>query len=195
MNRHIGNTVVGALALLVAACGSLPSHERQAYIAVDGVACVGEIGALPDGLVEVINAQVLGQAQGASEKGGICAGKTFVVDRPVRAYRVWDSAKSYTQLGRWWSFARPEGPKDGYRHDYAICPSWSALDHLVACDIKPGATIAVGPTQSAACDEGVYAKTAANQVYVPNDTRADKVFVDNCRDEGAWPTSGDPERR
>lgn len=195
----------GSMALVVslvwlAACGGAqpreeeeqvvegPAPDAPAILGVDGVACVGELDEVPEGLSEIEDAALMGQALAASEKGGVCTAEVFVAQQTVRVYRVWDSSKDYSKLGRWWAFERPEGPREEYREDYAICPTWSALDRLVACDLKVGAKVVIGTTQSAKCDDGsILEKTDAIQVYIPNDTRINEVHVENCAEEGAWP--------
>lgn len=187
MQANIHKLVSIVLLFTLAACSQLPRQENTPVRGLDGVACVGEVQNPPGKVIQITDPVLLKQAMGASEKGGVCAAKVFQIDQPVRVYRVWDSSKSYTQLGRWWALTKPVGPKDAYRKDYAICPSWSALDHLVACDIKPGTAIVMGPTQSAACEDGIYPKTGLNQVFIPNNPSAKQILVENCQDEGVWP--------
>ena len=186
--QHVTRRLFSVLLIFtLAACSQLPRTETATLLGMDGVPCVGEVENPPGAALETSDPALLKQAMGASEKGGVCAAKVFQIEKSVRVYRVWDSSKSYTQLGRWWALTKPVGPKDTYRKDYAICPSWSALDHLVACDIKPGTAIAMGPTQSAACEDGIYPKTGLNQVFIPNNAAVKQIFVENCRDEGVWP--------
>lgn len=187
MNKNTGRLIAVAVSIALAACGHLPREERVTQTGVDGVACVGAIQNTPSGMAETDDPALLSQARAATGKGGICAGKVFTVREKVRVYRVWDASRQYTQMGRWWSLRKPEGPKDKYRHEYAICPSWSALDHLVSCEVTLGASIVIGTTQSAACEDGDYPKTSLNQVYIPNNAAQNLVLVNDCRDEGAWP--------
>lgn len=175
------------VSIALAGCGGLARHDGAVVVGIDGLACVGELQSPPAGVVETVAPALLDQAQAASEKGGICAGKVFSVQRGVRVYRVWDSSKGYSRIGRWWSLNRPNESREAYRLNYAICPSWSALDHLVSCDVVPGSLIVIGTTQSAACEDGVHPKTPMNQVYLPNNPGQNQVLVENCRDEGAWP--------
>lgn len=177
---------LGLLSLSITACSSVHHPGGEPLRGIDDQACIGQIQS-PQGMTTVIDSSLLHQAQAATDQGGLCAGRVFVVQQKVRVYRVWDSGKSYTRLGRWWSLSKPVGPKENYQHDYAICPAWSALNRLVSCDVKVGSSIVIGTTQSAACDDSIYAKTAANQVFIPNDTRNDQLWVENCRDEGTWP--------
>ncbi len=189
MPKSANNLIVVVLSITLCACSGFSRHDAGIAVGIDGLACVGEIETPHVGLTETVDQALLDQALGASGKGGICAGKVFTVHKETRVYRVWDSSKSYTQLGRWWSLSKPEGPRATYRHEYAICPSWSALDHLVSCDVKPGTSIVIGTTQSATCDDGLYQKTSLNQVYIPIDSTTSNVLVENCRDDGVWPAT------
>jgi len=170
-------------------CGGLSPVLRRAPVGVDGVRCVGRVAAPTFAAQEVSDDALLAEALGASGKGGVCAGKVFVVQQELRVYRLWDSSRAYSVYGRWWSLTRPAGSRDAYRADYAICPAWSALDRLTSCTIRPGTLIVIGPTQSAACDTGAYPKSAKNQVYVRNDAAKGQLLVTDCRDEGSWPTA------
>jgi hypothetical protein len=152
-------------------------------------ACPGTIEAR-DGLQEVTDEPLLKQALGAPGKGSLCTGKVYEARKAVTVYRVWNKAKAYTQLGRWWSFQRPSGPVEAYRAANAICPEWSALDVVSECRLKAGARIVVGPGQSATCEKGAFPASPTNQVFVPNDTRDpanQKVFVEACTPGAAWP--------
>ena len=54
--------------------------------------------------------------------------------------------------------------------------------------MKVGARFVVGPGQSARCADGKeYAKSAVNQVFIPNDTREQRVYVEHCENLGDWP--------
>lgn len=175
----------GVVALVVlSACSTLPQHEAG----IDGVACVGMVGAMPVGLAAASNDELMKQARLATDKGGVCTARVLVAQQPVKVYRVYDSSRSYSQFGRWWALSKPTGSRDVYRADYGICPTWSGLDHLVSCTLKPNTQIVVGTTQSVDCGDAahtVYPKTANLQVYVPN--AANDVRVENCQDEGVWP--------
>ena len=107
---------------------------------------------------------------------------------PVTLYRVFDADKPYTEWGSWWSLQPPEGSKAQYRADNAICPEWSPLNKVVACQLRPGSQIVVGNTQSAQCADGsVFPKTAHTQIFVPNDGRAGIVHVGACSEASDWP--------
>lgn len=153
-------------------------------------ACPGKIDAPADGLKEVDDAALLKSALGDPGKGALCAGKVFEATKPITVYRVWNKAKPYTQLGRWWSFARPLGPVDAYQKANDICPEWSALDVMSECKVKVGAHIVIGPGQSATCEKSSLPASATNQVFINNDTRdpaKQVVFVDGCTPGAAWP--------
>lgn len=153
----------------------------------DGIACVGAVMEPPPGLDGIEDPALLKEALGASGKGKLCAGKVFRVTHPLTVYRVWDNSNSNSVYGRWWSFSPPQGPRDAYREANGICPSWSALDRLSACMLKVGARIVVGPGQSADCGGSTYAKSAVNQVYLPNDSKNGYYYVDNCISSDKWP--------
>ena len=170
-------------------CSALSPTLRRAPAGVDGVRCVGRVATPAFAAKEVSDDALLAEALGASGKGGVCAGKVFIVREELRVYRLWDSSRALSVYGRWWSLTRPEGSRDAYRADYAICPAWSALDRLTSCTIKPGTLIVMGTTQSATCDTGAYPKSAHNQVYLRNDAAKGELLVADCRDEGFWPTA------
>ncbi len=179
--------------MMIAACGGAPKPKttmppvpvtpavKAAPAPVDGVACVGDIDAPPDGVKEVDDAPLLAQAMDATGKGKLCTGRVYEVVKPVTVYRLWMKAKPYTEYGGWWGLTPPIAGTDAYREMYAICPEWSDLDSMATCTIKVGAHIVIGPGQSADCAGGKsYAKNAANQVFIPNDTRKQQVYVEGC---------------
>jgi hypothetical protein len=181
-----------SLLLLLTGCAGFDSSDnqagsRQALKGVDGVACVGQISSPPPGLAVVADDALLQEALGATGAGELCAGQVLVALEPVTVYRVWDSARNYTRYGSWWSFQRPEGPRSQYREDNSICPSWSELDRMSACTVKVGAKLVVGPGQSAQCKQMTYAKSATNQVYIPNDGRNNVLYVAECTEGAVWP--------
>ncbi|MEZ4407295.1 MAG: hypothetical protein R3A52_12565 [Polyangiales bacterium] len=101
---------------------------------------------------------------------------------------MWHRARPHTEVGRWWSLTRPEGPRERYRADNAVCPEWSDLDVLSRCTLRAGARFVMGPGQSARCADGrELPRSAVNQVYVDNDARAGRVYVEGCEALGAWP--------
>jgi hypothetical protein len=169
-------------------CGGL-STLRRIPVGVDGVRCRGRVATPSFAAKEASDDALLAEALGASGKGGVCAGKVFIVQEELRVYRLWDSGRASSVYGRWWALTRPEGSRDAYRADYAICPAWSALDRLTSCTIRPGTPIVLGPTQSATCPTGAYPKSAQTQVYVRNDAAKGEILVADCRDEGFWPAT------
>ena len=189
--RNAFPTFVMPLALAVAGCANLPANTATIggeTSGVDGLACIGGIGATAPGLVEAANPPLVAQAQRQSGNGYLCSARSYVVTQPVRLYRLTDSTQPYSKLGSFWSFERPTGTRDDYRTQFAICKQWSQLDRLLSCEVRPGSMIVVGTTQSADCGDGItYAKTAANQVFVPNDGLAGIVHTGGCADQGAWP--------
>lgn len=189
MLKHLTCAVV--IALAISGCTHLPAGvmiEVKVASGIDDLPCVGTIERAAPGLVEFGNAPLLAQSQRPSGGGYLCSAKSFAVTQPVRLYRLIDSTQPYSKLGSFWSFDRPTGTREDYRARFAICKQWSQLDRLVACDVRPGTMIVVGTTQSADCGQGVtYEKTAANQVFVPNDGLAGIVHTGACIDQGAWP--------
>lgn len=176
------------VSLFLSACANHHPHTSQAFpVGIDGKACAGNVITPPEGLHEINNNDLLTTALGTTGKGMLCAGKAFHVDQPVVVYRVWDSSKTYTQVGRWWSFDVPKGPRDAYQKANDICPSWSALDRMSQCTIKVGTDIVVGPGQSADCSDGLYPASPVNQVYIPNDGQHNQLFVENCTSGVVWP--------
>ncbi|PVZ70401.1 hypothetical protein [Pelagibaculum spongiae] len=156
-------------------------------VAITNADCVGQIDAMPQGLVEVKDAQLLQAAMGEPGKGGLCMGKVYQAAKPVIVYRVWNSDKSYSKYGRWWSFEKPMGTRDEYRIKNGICPSWSELNMLSQCEIKTGEKIVVGPGQSAQCKSWQYPKSATNQVFIDNDSRNNQLLVEDCSAGENWP--------
>ena len=175
------------LVFILAGCTSLTSTVEQFATGIDGIACVGKVETPPQGLVEINDIALLQQTLGASSQGKLCTGKVFQAEEPVTVYRVWNSDKSYTVYGSWWSFEEPEGPKQEYREDNGICPSWSTLDRMTSCTIKVGSKIVVGPGQSAECKNFTYPKSDVNQVFIANDSRDNIILVDNCTEAINWP--------
>jgi hypothetical protein len=155
---------------------------------IDGAACVGRTPDSLPALAESANATLLAQVRLATNQGGVCAARVFVVTDPVRLYRVFDSAHPHSKFGGWWSLTPPEGSREAYRATFAICPEWSPLDRVVSCEVRPGSVVVVGTTQSAICQDGkVLPKSASLQVFVANDGRAGIVHVGACSEERPWP--------
>lgn len=171
------------LFVLLAGCATAPAIQS------DNNACVGMVISPPAGLLgETDDAALLKSAIGNSGEGKLCAGKVFVVMKPVTVYRVWDKSKSWSALGGWWSLSYPEASREEYRKQNDICPEWSALDIMSACTLKVGAKIVIGPGQSVAtcADKKLLPKSSVNQVYIPNDARVNQVYVDGC-ESADWP--------
>lgn len=172
-------------------CALTASQLPTAAVPSTGVApCVGTIDP-PYGLARVTDPVLLASALGKPGAGGLCTGQVFQVTQPLTVYRVWDASRSTSRLGRWWSFEPPAGPVDAYRVKNEICPAWSSLDRVTQCHLKVGAQIAIGPGQSARCDDRLtYPPSAEIQVFVPNDTRDAahaKIDVIECEADVAWP--------
>ncbi|MGG1949032.1 hypothetical protein AB1286_30205 [Trinickia sp. NRRL B-1857] len=183
-----GILIAVAAAVSFAGCTALPPQQQGA--SAQQAQCVGAIEP-PYGLTPVSDPALLAATVQPPGKGGLCMGEAYQVTQPLTVYRVWDTAKPWSELGKWWSFAPPAGPRDAYRVKNEICPSWSALDQVTQCRLKVGSEIVIGPGQSAACDpkDNVnYPPSAEIQVYVPNDnSNPGKELVFDCVAKAAWP--------
>ncbi len=184
---HIKLFFALSLALLISGCASVSQPLVEEAVGVDGIACAGEVIEPPKGLVAVEDSALLASVLKPSGDGMLCTGKVFEVKAPVTVYRVWNGDKDYTRYGRWWSFNKPHGPKDKYREENEICPSWSSLDRMSYCQLKVGSRVVVGPGQSATCKAFTYDKSPVNQVYIPNDSRNNMLYVEACSEGVAWP--------
>ncbi|WP_446810705.1 hypothetical protein ACH50O_03750 [Methylomonas sp. 2BW1-5-20] len=173
------------LLVLVGACANL--NPDLAGSAANS-ACAGDVIQPPAGLVEVIDTELRHAAEGQPGKGKLCKAKVFMAQMPVAVYRVWDSSRAYSVYGSWWSLAYPAGSRESYQKAEAICPEWSALDRVTVCNIKVGARVVIGPGQSMDCANDLsYKPSPENQVYIPNDSRNNQVFVENCSAGAPWP--------
>ena len=151
-------------------------------------ACVGAPVAPPTGAHEVDDPALVARAVGGPGEGKLCAGKAYEVTQPIVVHRVWQSAKAYTLFGGWWSLEAPRGPVGEFRARYEVCPEWSTLDVASTCTLKVGARFVIGPGQSARCADGsTLGASPANQLFVPNDSRAGVVLVEGCEPPTAWP--------
>lgn len=177
-------------ALLLSACALLPDAPPPAALGIDGAHCIGSAPAGIEGLQATDHEALLKKARYESGKGGVCSARSFSVAVPLAVYRLYDAGRPGSAYGSWWALTRPGGSREDYRAKNAICPEWSALDRLLACQVKVGSEIVLGTTQSVVCADGTsYPKTAEIQVYLPNDLKNGVLHVENCREEGAWPAS------
>lgn len=166
----------------LAACGGNTMQVQE------GDYCVGSVSSSVPGLRADASDKLMSQAKGAAGKGGVCAAQTFVAVEPVTVYRLYDSSRPWTAQGAWWSMTRPSGTRESYRAQNAICKEWSQIDRLVVCKIKPQTELVLGTTQSVTCSENEkYPATADIQVYIPNNARENKIYVEDCQEEGVWP--------
>ncbi|MDV7340064.1 hypothetical protein RYZ26_10705 [Terasakiella sp. A23] len=149
--------------------------------------CIGQIGPIPAGLMVAQNKELLDNALGEKGKGKLCQGQVYEAVEAVKVYRVWDSSKSWSAKGSWWSFNAPGDSKREYQVENDICPEWSNLDRAHSCMIIPGKQLVVGTGQSAQCDKEFLKQSATNQVFINNDTRNNVYLVDNCTDSVPWP--------
>lgn len=179
------HSLVAVFGIFLGACGS--EMDASPFNPLDGQTCTGLLDAAPAGAESADDVPLLAESLGKSGEGKLCAGQVLAATQPVSVFRVWNRAKDYTEYGRWWSLVRPTGSVDHYREENDICPEWSELNQLTVCTIKIGAHFVMGPGQSAQCMMMLYGKSSVNQVYIPNDTRANKLYVENCMRLGAWP--------
>ncbi len=107
------------------------------------------------------------------------------VYRPVKIYRVWNKAKPYTQLGRWWSFSVPKGPVDDYRKNNAICLEWSQRRASV---VWIGYYSAAPTTSFSAASSTIPVKNATTFPSRPITTRLGSFSTPYCI-EARFPTS------
>ncbi|WP_018610357.1 hypothetical protein [Uliginosibacterium gangwonense] len=175
--------------LCLSGCQTVYQGGAPSLLGTDGVPCDGQVAA-PAGWREVNDDALLKMALGATDKGGICAGKVFEATQATRVYRVWDSRYATSRLGKWWALDQPESPREAYRANYAICPDWSALDEETACMLQPGSRIVLGTTQSASCGSFIYPKTAWLQVYVNPQGASVESMLNACDADQSWPVAG-----
>jgi hypothetical protein len=174
--------------LMLTGCSALPSFSPETY----SPHCIGKIEPLPDGLIATEDPELLQRALGAPNEGKLCQGQVFIVQKPIRVYRVWDSAEPESLYGSWWSLTPPTGTREQYRADNAICPAWSALNMLSDCLIKTGSKLVTGPGQSARCSVQLsYPASAINQIYLPNNRKQQLLQVETCNPAQPWPGSED----
>jgi hypothetical protein len=173
--------------ILVVSMGCGGSAPPLTAVEGDVPECVGTVAAPPPGLDRIEDPELLKDAVGEEGAGKLCEGEVFLVSSSVTVYRVWNSEAGYTLYGRWWSFELPRGPREAYREANDICEEWSPLDVMSSCTLKVGARIVMGPGQSVQCENGRYPKSAVNQVYIPNDSRNDVLFVEDCTPGAPWP--------
>lgn len=160
---------------------------------VEGRPCPLSGERLPSGLERVDDVALLDTVRLPAGKGGLCSGATYVARKPVRVWRLWDGSRPWTAYGGWWALGAPLPPRERYREAHAICPDWSALDRLIVCELKPGAVVAIGPTQSADCGAARLPPTAHTQVYVQNQAASERVDMAQCLDGGTWPAAPAPD--
>lgn len=169
--------------------GCTTSSMRPAHteLGIDNVACLGTVTEQPPELHEITLPALQKRAQFISGKGGVCSAKVFSVITPIPIYRIYDASQADSKFGGWWTFKRPSGTKEAYRADNAICEEWSRLDRMLSCKLKAGATIVIGTTQSAMCNNGlILPKTIENQIFIPNDITTGTIYVDSCQEEKIW---------
>jgi hypothetical protein len=147
--------------LLVGGCATV--GDDRAGLAAE---CPGRFAPIA-GLAEIRDDSLAARALGRAGTGGLCGARVYVVTTAVTVYRAWDSAVASSEFGAWWALDAPQGTRDDYRKAYAVCPAWSRLDRVVACSLKPGSRVVVGPGQSVDCGAGGFlAASATAQAYL-----------------------------
>jgi hypothetical protein len=181
-------------ALWLVACAPLPSATRPGARGIDGKACVGEVPAALAGLSPADVPAMLAQARYPAGQGGVCSARGFnTAGSGTRVYRVYDQRFPMSAYGKWWALALPTGPREAYRAANAICAEWSQLDRLVSCQLKAGAPLVLGTTQSVSCADGThYPPTAELQVYLLSAPEQGGLNLENCQELGAWPPPTQP---
>lgn len=87
--------------------------------------------------------------------------------KEIIVYRVYDATKPWSMMGRWWVFEKPEGSKDEFRSNNAVCDEWSDLSHVVQATIKKDAIFFIGSTKRVECKDTTYGDTEYLQVFIP----------------------------
>jgi hypothetical protein len=135
-SRRIG-ALVPAVALFAMGCATTrPAHDFRSHL--------DEIDAAQFGPA----AHYAAPGEG---KGGIQPDKVryYVARSPLRIYRGYSHSKPERATGGWWTPEAPSGTMAGYRVHYEICTAWNPeMDALIACDLKVGSKIAIGPGAS-----------------------------------------------
>lgn len=162
--------------LFLTACASYDQQKPtvQAEVPqktiVKNAQCIGEVGApalYVPWLTEVEDSTLLTQGIAEPERGGLCQGKTYKVNKPFEIFRAWNSNHPVGEKGKWWSFTVPSGEISQYRKEYAICPRFSPLDMMVRCTIKEGVHLALGTGQSAFCNQFLtYEQSPRIQIFL-----------------------------
>ena len=84
--------------------------------------------------------------------GGIRCPKYVKTSRDTTIYRLYGSPGQAGKYGGYWTFHddphSTSSQKDTYRKHYAICTAWNDLSGHVACKLKKGVVLQVGPGES-----------------------------------------------
>ncbi len=90
----------------------------------------------------------------AAGEGGITQGLVVRLKTDLPIWRLWNGptkkdARGFTnRMGQWWSYDKPHGTKQAYRHNYEICNAWNELTWVAKCTLKKGAVVVIGPGNS-----------------------------------------------
>lgn len=161
--------------------------------------CIGVIDSHPEALdlitgsFDITDVNVLKNSVFPKDKGGLCKGSIFKVEKPIVVYRVWNSSYEPSAKGNWWTFDKPTGTLEKFRKDYAVCCQWGPKDKMDSCTLKVGSKIVVGPGQSVDCtqeknrggndcNDTRYEISEKNQVYIHDPVNN----VENCVTQ-EWP--------
>lgn len=152
---------------------------------IDGEPCVGFLPDIPG--TEPLPKIGTDRVRGMEGRGAMCAARAILVKEELRIYRVWNSQRTSTQFGRWWTIAEPRGPVATYQRMHGLCPEWMPLDRVTSCLVKPGATIFIGTTQSVRCAEGDLPATGEVQVYLDTLGVGADAYLSTCTEDRPWP--------
>ncbi|MFT7412169.1 MAG: hypothetical protein ACI9J4_000525 [Paraglaciecola sp.] len=164
---------------------STNNDNETVKFSVPPAACLGDtqLPASMIGKFDAVEDPVLLKASiGDAGEGKLCQGKVYQANASatITIYRAWDSWNSFTKKGKWWAPTIPQGKTTSYQTDYEICYTWSPLDKLVRCQLKPGTKIVVGNGQSTSCPppgDAKYPKT-----YILPVSAKKQIYLENARD-------------
>ena len=116
---------------------------------------------------------VTGQYAGlkAVGKGGVCVAEVFKITKPgLKIWRVF-SKSAQSRMGAWWSFDKSDDhykTRKAWRTDSGVCRDWNpAADGIFSCNLAKGDLIAVGPGQSAFCDDTSINAAVLDKTHYP----------------------------
>lgn len=200
--------------LLLSACNC--QQPQSVFLPAALIGKVEVIASCESNCDETGDADILKQAIKPPGDGGISSGVLVRLTDDVTVYRLWNGPTAKlnayggtNRLGAWWTADKPNGTRDDYRRNNAICEDWdNQLAWEVKCTLKKGTVVAVGPTQSANCRQGPsFQANPTLQIYVDNtasrfvscpkvesDNQAERDFEVNP-DELLLPNAAVPDKK